>query len=201
MRKILNHWRAAAGSGLLSLWSRPDRRRRGSRRRRLQFWRSFRRRIRPDRLYGRNLHRFDAQGRQPLHRADARRQGALFARLHFRPAGPQAGRDRAARHRRDQSRTSFRLGVAQPARRGRIHASSSPPISPAGSASNRDVLVYVHGFNTSLDEARFRLAQSSSTPNSAASRCCSPGRPRRRCSPMARTRKAPPPRATPISTC
>ena len=32
-------------------------------------------------------------------------------------------------------------------------------MSLAGSASNRDVLIYVHGFNTSLEEARFRLAQ------------------------------------------
>lgn len=58
---------------------------------------------------------------------------------------PDPGRDFAVVGRRSLDATAFRNEVASHIS-GRI-------------GSNRDVLVFVHGFNTGFDEARFRLAQ------------------------------------------
>ena len=60
-----------------------------------------------------------------------------------------------------------------------------------------DILLYVHGFNTSLDEARFRIAQIVADGRLPAFRRSSPGIRRESFSPMNPTRKAPPSRATP----
>ena len=63
--------------------------------------------------------------------------------------------------------------------------------------SNRDVLVFVHGFNTGLDEARFRLAQIVHRRRlQRRPRCCSHGPRRGACSAMAPTARPRPPRAT-----
>jgi len=70
-------------------------------------------------------------------------EAGMIERPAFGPEDPQ--KHFAIKSRRPLDETAFYAGLASHIS-GRI-------------GSNRDVLLYVHGFNTSYDEARFRLAQ------------------------------------------
>jgi esterase/lipase superfamily enzyme len=70
-------------------------------------------------------------------------EAGVIERPAFGPEDPQ--KHFAIKSRRPLDETAFYAGLASHIS-GRI-------------GSNRDVLLYVHGFNTSYDEARFRLAQ------------------------------------------
>ena len=108
---------------------------------------------------GADLHRLDPQGRERRGGARAVGRGPFRSRHHDDPARPSRGLDRGAalgqaerqqRHRRlagerELDGDEFRAELAS-------HVSGRIGV-------NRDILVFVHGFNTSFDEARSRAAQ------------------------------------------
>ena len=66
---------------------------------------------------------------------------------------------------------------------------------------NRDILVFVHGFNTSLDEARSRAAQIVADTHFGGVAVLFTGRRATNCSATSRTRTAPPLPAPPCRRC